>query len=77
MKAFIKVSTGKGNIAYFVPDDVKRVVEIGTEQNGSETKKSLITFDDGTTLTSVDSAQKIIELIQGKEHQNKPVQSRS
>ena len=77
MKAFIKVSTGKGNTAYFVPDDVKRVVEIGTEQNGAQAQKTLITFDDGSTLTCIDSAQKVIEQVQGKEHQNKPVQSRS
>ena len=70
MKTFVKVATGKGNTAYFIPDDVKRVVEIGTEQNGAETKKTLITFDDGSTLTSVDTAQKIIEQIQGKAPQS-------
>lgn len=70
MRNFIKVKTSASNTAYVVADDIKRIVEIGTEQNGAETKKTLITFDDGSTLTSVDSAQKIIEQIQGKAPQS-------
>lgn len=77
MKNFIKVKTSATNTAYVVADDIKRIVEIGTEQNGAQAQKTLITFDDGSTLTCIDSAQKVIDLAQGKEHQNKPVQSRS
>ena len=77
MRNFIKVKTSETNTAYVVADDIKRIVEIGTEQNGAQAQKTLITFDDGSTLTCIDSAQKVIEQVQGKEHQNKPVQSRS
>ena len=70
MKNFIKVKTSATNTAYIVADDVKRIVEIGTEQNGAQAQKTLITFDDGSTLTCIDSAQKIIEQIQGKAPQS-------
>ena len=64
MKKFVKVNLTKTNIAYFVADTVKRAVEIDTAQNGAETKKTIITFDDGATLTCIDSAQKVIESIE-------------
>ena len=66
MRNFIKVNLTKTNTAYFDAESVKRVVETETEQNGSRTCRTIITFDDGATLTCVDPAQKVIDLIEGR-----------
>ena len=66
MRNFIKVNLTKTNTAYFDAETVKRVVETETEQNGSKTRRTIITFDDGATITCVDSAENVIALIEGR-----------
>ena len=71
MRNFIKVNLTKTNTAYFDAETVKRVVETETEQNGSRTCRTIITFDDGATLTCIDPAQKVIDAVTGKVEQGK------
>ena len=72
MRRFVKVNLTKTNTAYFDAETVKRVVETETEQNGSKTRRTIITFDDGATITCVDSAENVIALIEGRTEQSKP-----
>jgi hypothetical protein len=76
MKNFIALSLDNNNTAYVIADDIVRVVEIGTEQNGINRKRTLVTFADNSTLTSVESAKDILFKMSGKAEPPKPTSNK-